>query len=59
MSCGTCAHWAWGYEGEGECTKWPEARTVVRRKGELAGMEDSVRHYEGSSTCVCDDWNGR
>ncbi|WP_374631789.1 hypothetical protein [Ferrovibrio sp.] len=54
-SCATCAHWLWGYEGEGECRLWPETRMVKRRKGEYAGEEEQVSNYRAASFKLCDD----
>jgi len=54
-SCATCVHWQWGWEGEGECTKWPESRMVKRRKGPYAGEEERSYNYHGASFKLCDD----
>ncbi len=51
QSCGTCAHWEWGYEGEGACQKHPETVTTS------AGGYTQI--YEGeNSIMLCDDWAG-
>jgi len=26
--CGTCKHWEFGHEGEGECTLWPDTHFI-------------------------------
>lgn len=41
--CGTCAHWEWGYEGEGECRRYPD--------------DFEIRHF-GDATSICADWQG-
>jgi hypothetical protein len=48
QSCGTCTHWTWGYEGEGNCGKFPATVT---------GGGTSHTIYEGEySTMMCDAW---
>jgi len=46
--CGNCAHWQWGYEGEGDCTKYPEHVSTP------TGYHDV---WSGAcSTGLCDDY---
>ena len=48
QSCGTCKHWSWGYEGEGDCKKHP---AMVH----INDLYEDI--YDGDvSTNICDDW---
>jgi len=40
-SCGTCKYWGWDYEGEGECSKYPD---------------DYDNDFLGQSTSLCDSY---
>ena len=46
QSCGTCAHWTWGYEGEGDCARYPNRHD----KRTFAPI------HLNSSTFLCDDY---
>jgi len=39
--CGNCKHWAWGYDGEGTCKKYPDGY--------------GSKHWN-SAVDVCDDF---
>lgn len=42
--CGMCQHWQWGYEGEGDCGKYPDGGTA--------------KHYN-DATNICDEFEKR
>jgi len=42
ISCGTCEHWQWGYEGEGTCKKYPD---------------NYDKNHWGDSNDLCDDYS--
>lgn len=44
--CGTCAHWEWGYEGEGQCKKFPIRYSKKTFKAS----------HDEHSAFVCDAW---
>jgi len=49
QSCGTCKNWSWGYEGEGNCLKFPSYVSVP------GGGPKEIYQAE-NSTMLCDDW---
>lgn len=47
--CGTCKNWEWGYEGAGNCNKFPTSLT--------SSNSTSFEIYSGdNSGAVCDAW---
>ena len=43
--CGTCEHWEWEYEGDGECDIYPDFFD-----------DETSEDHSGSSTSICDDF---
>ena len=51
QSCGTCKHWEWDYEGEGDCKLFPDLEWDY----EKACHVKEAKHV-CSSTMLCDKW---
>ncbi len=52
--CGTCDHWEGGYEGDGECNKYPDSYTIKNEY--ITPITEDGKEYYGSPTFVCDEW---